>query len=73
MKFTARGQGYPVEYVTAAGDAVELCRKNKHEIQARAFGVELKWMRNEETEFIITMYNSNAVTIDILQEIDLVK
>lgn len=42
MKFTARGQGYPVEYVTAAGDAVELCRKNKHEIQAGAFGVELK-------------------------------
>lgn len=42
MKFTARGQGYPVEYVAAAGNAVELCRKNKHEIQARAFGVELK-------------------------------
>ena len=72
MNFTARGQEYLVDYVPAAGYAAELCRKNKHETQARASGVELKWMRNEEIEFVVT-FNSNVITIDILQEIDLVK
>lgn len=42
MEFTARDQGYPVEYVPAAGYAAEFCGKHKHEIQARASGVELK-------------------------------
>lgn len=72
MKFTARGQGYSVEYVPAAGYAAEFCIKHKHEIQARASLVELKWMRNEETEFVVT-FDSNVIIIDILQEIDLVK
>lgn len=64
----ARGQGYPVEYVPAAGYAAELCRKNKHEIQSRASGIQLKWMRNEESEFVVTV-NSYVITTDILQEI----
>lgn len=72
MKFKARGQEYPVDYVPAAGYAAELCQKNKHESQARAPGTELKWMRNKETEFVFT-YNSNVVTTAILQEILLVK
>lgn len=42
MMLAARGQGYPVEYVPAAGYAAELCRKNKHEIQSRASGIQLK-------------------------------
>lgn len=29
-------------------------------------------MRNEETEFVVT-FNSNVISIDILQEIDIVK
>lgn len=72
MKFTARGQEYPVEYVPAAGYAAELCRKNKHESRARASGTELKWMRNKETEFVFA-YNSNVITMAILQEVVLVK
>lgn len=72
MKFTARGQEYPVEYVPAAGYAVELCRKNNHGSQARASGTELKWMRNKETEFVFT-YNSNVITTAILQAVVLVK
>lgn len=72
MEFTARDQGYPVEYVPAAGYAAEFCGKHKHEIQARASGVELKWMRNEETVFVVT-FHSNVISIDILQEIDIVK